>query len=38
MCGTGPKNAGVIEEDGKGRRRIGGCGDNFGGIDLRIQL
>ena len=38
MCGTGPKNAGGIEEDGKGRRRIGGCGDNFGGIDLRIQL
>ena len=33
-----PKNAGGIEEDGKGRRRIGGCGDNFGGIDLRIQL
>ena len=38
MCGTGPKNAGGIEEDGKGGRRIGGCGDNFGGIDLRVQF
>ena len=38
MCGTGPKNAGGIEEVGNGGRRVGGCGDNFGGIDLRFRL
>ena len=38
MCGAGRKDAGGVEEDGKGGRRIGGCGDNFGGIDLRVQF
>ena len=34
MCGAGRKDAGGVEEDGKGGRRIGGCGNHFRRIDL----
>lgn len=35
MCGAWLlKDAGGVEEDGKGGRRIGGCGNHFRRIDL----
>ena len=34
MCGAGLKDAGGVEEDGKGGRRIVGCGNHFRRIDL----